>query len=355
MPHPRGNRIARSLRAATVCLLVLQLLASAAAQAQAPPRATAATTELTWTLKKTTVNPERYPQPVGGSISARSGSLTWQVLVAPQVRFDVTYPAPPAQLKPSVKHEHPVTVSGRVTGGTDTGGYRRIDVIGYVNDRWEANGPGLWQNCKAPGWGDPIACDAPATDKGKIAFFAPQPRRAGETFSWGIGALNCTACYVRFEYVAKDVAAKKPPVTMGTARLRMKAEAIVGSQWLFPSYVQTFAGGDLDFSERTRKAFGQLVIQHEFSLPSLPDWKIVVDMKSVLSYDTLTRTAIVELAGTVRTSSFSGCKYGAKARVTLVDSEPDAAVLRACGDVLKFIHRKPDPVDRVTVTIKRPG
>ena len=210
MPRPRGPRLARALRAAAYCALAVPVLAGAAAQAGAPRSVDAAKTELTWSLKKTAVNPRGEAMPVGSNVIAKSGSLTWQILTAPQVQYDVSYPAPATQLKPSQKYELPVTVSGRVVGGKDTGGYRKIDVIGYLNDRWDNNGPGLWQNCTSPSWGAPVACMPPETVKGKISFYVPQPSRAGETFSWGVGALNCSACYVRFEYVAGQVAPTRP-------------------------------------------------------------------------------------------------------------------------------------------------
>lgn len=334
------------------------LLGGSAAQAKAPRAVAAFTPELTWTLKKTTVNPRGEAQPVGSSVVAKSGSLTWQILYAPQVQYDVTYPAPAAQLKPSQKLTLPVTVSGRVTGGKDTGGYRKIDVIGYLNDRWDNDGPGLWQNCTAPSWGAPIACMPPATVKGKISFFAPQPSRAGDTFSWGVGALNCSACYVRFEYVAKEATVKLPPSTMGSARLRMKAEATSGAKTMFPSYVQTYAGGDIDFSRKTGVADGTFVFQHEFALDAIPDWKLVLDVTGVERYAVSRGSTAVEFRATVRTSSFSGCKYGTSARIILLNGSAgvrDTVAIGVCGDFLKFVHGRPDAIDRVTVTIKRPA
>lgn len=348
----------RARAAATTGLLALALLASAAAAAQAPREPAASAPSLVWKLERTTVNPSKYPVPEGSTVIARSGSLTWQILTAPQVLWTVTYPEPAKQLTPSQKFEVPVTASGRVTGGQDVGGYRNLGVIGYLDDRWVTNGPGLWQNCTAKSWNAPVTCDAPATARATIALFAPQPSRAGETFSWGVGALNCTACAVRFEYVAKAAAPKPVPVTMGSARLRMKAEAVKGAAGLFSSYVQTFAGADVEFSRRTGNAFGHVVIQHEFSLTSIPDWKLVLDVEDMELYAQRGPKTSVQFRVTVRTSTLRSCRFRSPGRIVLTDgggNDPDVTAVMVCDTLLKFVHRKPDPVDRVTVTIRRPG
>lgn len=159
---------------------------------------------LTWVLARTTVNPTKWPPPQGASVTARAGHLDWQVLVAPQVDWDVDYPAPPNRLTPGSKLEIPIRVAGRITGGRDTQGYRAIAVILYMNDRWVGDAVGdFWQNCVDPIGSAPISCTPPVNEQGVLGFTVPTPGKSGDTFTFGIGTLNCSACTVRFEYTAR--------------------------------------------------------------------------------------------------------------------------------------------------------
>ena len=158
---------------------------------------------ITWTLKTTSINPKNELPDQGSSIVPTVGHLRWQILNPPQVEFTVDYPRPPARLTPGARHTFPVQVAGRIIGGTDTNGHRQIAPILYVNDRWVGNGPSLWQSCTDPAGSAPISCTPAAQDEGAMTFTVPVPTRRGATFSYGVGALNCGPCYVRFQYVAK--------------------------------------------------------------------------------------------------------------------------------------------------------
>ena len=158
---------------------------------------------LAWALKTTSVNPLGAPALSGSAVVARGGQLRWQIQEPPQVDFVVDYPKPPAALTPGARHGFPVTVQGWITGGRDTHGYRRIDAILYVNDRWDGSAVYIWQNCVDPIGSEPISCQPPASANGTFAVPVPRPSKRGEKFSYGVGALNCSPCYVRFEYVAQ--------------------------------------------------------------------------------------------------------------------------------------------------------
>ncbi|HEU0305084.1 MAG TPA: hypothetical protein VFR32_10950, partial [Gaiellaceae bacterium] len=168
---------------------------------------------LVWVLKKTVVNPTKDPVPrPDWSISTTSGHMDWKVLTAPQADFDVDYKPPPARLTSGKKHTIKVTVAGRITGGTDTQGFRNVDAILLVNDRWDRQAVGVSVNCYDPIGTEPISCTPPARRTGPLVVSVPAAYKAGEKFSVGLGALNCgNACYVRYEYTAQGGSTAKPP------------------------------------------------------------------------------------------------------------------------------------------------
>jgi len=171
--------------------------------APARPKTSPATNPILWELKATQINPMRDPPRDGSVVNADSGRLFWKITDDPQVEFVVTYARRRVELVPGSRFGFPVTVTGRITGGTDTPGYRRIEPILYLNDRWVDTAAGVIQECGDPIGPEPILCSPPASTKSKLGFLVPMPRRRGDTFSYGVGALNCPSCYVRYVYVAR--------------------------------------------------------------------------------------------------------------------------------------------------------
>ena len=210
-PRTVGS-VALGVAAISASALLVPVLAAAGPRASSGKAAPRASVPLAWTLQRASANPNNEPNPSGSSVTPRVGHLDWQVLVAPQVAFTAEYGAPPPTLAPGKRYEFAVTLAGRITGGTDTPGYRRFDVILYLNDRWvdpiAGSSPSLKQECGAPSFGAPVVCSAPGSLKGKVGFVVPTPQKPGDTFSFGVGALNCSRCYVRFEYAATGSAAK---------------------------------------------------------------------------------------------------------------------------------------------------
>lgn len=158
--------------------------------------------KLVWTLTKSEVNPAHDPTPANSTVTASDGHLHWQVLIPPQVDFVGSWPTAPRRLDAG-PYSFSVSVSGKITGGTDTQGFRTFDVILLVGDRWDGStAVGVGQNCNDPIGTAPMSCTPPASGKGAFRITVPTPQ-AGATFSFGVGALNCSACYVRYEYTAR--------------------------------------------------------------------------------------------------------------------------------------------------------
>lgn len=159
--------------------------------------------KLVWTLTKNQVNAVHDPTPAHSAVVASDGHLHWQILEAPQVDFNGYWPAAPHRLNAGT-YSFTVSANGKLTGGTDTQGFRTFSVILLVNDRWDGSSAvGVGQDCHFPNFGSPITCTPPASGKGTFRVTLPTPR-AGAIFSFGISALNCgSACYVRYEYAAR--------------------------------------------------------------------------------------------------------------------------------------------------------
>ena len=224
--RPRTNeRVALGIAAISVSVLLVPVLAAAGSRPSSGKAAPSASAPLGWTLTRVSVNPNNEPNPSGSSVTARTGHLDWQVLVSPQAAFSADYPTPPTALAPGRRYEFPVTLAGRITGGADTPGYRQFDVILYLYDRWvdpvSGPSPSLKQSCGAPSYGAPVSCTPAGSLKGKLGFVVPTPQKPGDAFSFGVGALNCSRCYVRFEYQATGRSAQGLKKLDATRELRI--------------------------------------------------------------------------------------------------------------------------------------
>jgi len=179
--------------------VVLRAYVQGAAPAPSPPTAPPGT--LAWNLTKTEINPLRGSPPPNSILTVRNGHIDWQVTVAPQADFDLDWTIPPSRL-PAGKYTFAVRAAGRITGGTTTQGFRNADAIFLAGDRWDRQALGVAQNCYDPIGTAPITCTPPATNQGTFSVDLPTPR-AGATFTFGVGALNCASCYVRYTYTAR--------------------------------------------------------------------------------------------------------------------------------------------------------
>ena len=157
----------------------------------------------TWAWKRTTINPFKSDYPPGSTITVKSGHLNWKFGPPLPAEFDVRYKPAPARLAPGT-YAFVVTATGKLTGAKDVQRYLVVDAILLVGDRWDGRtAVGTNQSCTDPIGTEPITCTPPSKGTGTFRVVVPTPSRKGETFSFGVGALNCSACFVRYEYVSQ--------------------------------------------------------------------------------------------------------------------------------------------------------
>lgn len=160
-----------------------------------------------WVLTKTEINPARAPQPPHARITARDGHIDYDWPGAPQTEFDIGWSSPPSRVKPGSPIAFTVTLVGRVTGGTDTTGYRTATAILFVNDRWVGTAAEIGQSCSRANFSAPVTCTPPVTAKGTVSYKTPA---TGTRLTVGIGLLNCSNCVVRYTYTAKTAGSTQP-------------------------------------------------------------------------------------------------------------------------------------------------
>lgn len=192
--------------------------------------------QMVWKRSKTEVNPGKapLPEPGAGTVSASDGHLDRTMDIVPKAVFTTDWPSPPATLVPGRDLEIKVSVTGRLTQTTDdqgrvVQGFRVHDAIPLVNDRWPFSRPavGVGQNCVTP-FGQEPSCTEPSAASGTFTVGVPRISSLSsdepQTFSFGIGALNCGPCYVRYEYVAKSTGQTpkpKPKPKTGRRKVRL--------------------------------------------------------------------------------------------------------------------------------------
>ena len=131
----------------------------------------------------------------------KPGRLNWKFLGPLKAVFDASYPAPPKNVAPG-KYSFAVTITGTITG-EPTQQYLTVDVIPLPNDRWDRSAVGTRQSCNDPIGTEPISCTPPSKATGTLTIDFPSASKPGERFSFAVGALNCTACAIRYEYVSR--------------------------------------------------------------------------------------------------------------------------------------------------------
>lgn len=178
-----------------------------------------------WVRTATEVNPDGDPDGDGQTVSAGDGTLTRTVTTDPTVAFTTAWPTPPAVLTPGEEHEFEVSVTGAITGGRDTQGFRVHDAILLVNDRWDRTAVGVRQNCNDPIGTAPISCTEPTDAADTFTVRVPTP--FGDTFSFGVGALNCGSCYVRYTYTAQSASQLRDGAAVRLLAAIQRARAIL--------------------------------------------------------------------------------------------------------------------------------
>ncbi len=154
-----------------------------------------------WILVKIEPNPAKSTQPPHASGVARNGHIDYDWPGAPQAEFDVDFNPPPMRVKPGGKITFTITVTGKLTGDKTVQGFRTGDAILLVNDRWDGRSAvGTGVNCVDPIGAAPISCTELKPGKGTLTATAAT---FGDTFSVGIGMLNCGPCYIRYTYAAR--------------------------------------------------------------------------------------------------------------------------------------------------------
>jgi lysophospholipase L1-like esterase len=175
------------------------------ATASAGPAAPAADFE--WVLTKTEINPAKAPQPPHARLTVKNGHIDYDWPGSPRTEFDIDWTLPAAKVEPGKPLVFNVTASGRLTGGTDTQGYRTATVILHHNDRWVDTALEIGQSCTDPIGTAPISCTPPVRETGKLSRATPT---YGTSFTMGIGLLNCSNCVVRYTYTAKKPTSGTP-------------------------------------------------------------------------------------------------------------------------------------------------
>jgi hypothetical protein len=190
--------------------------------------------ELEWVLTKTEISPLRGSPPPNMRTTVKSGHIDFDVTVAPMTEFDIDWNAPPAKVKPGAILTFTVKAAGKLTGGTDTQGYRTATPILLVDDRWVGTALEIGQSCTDPIGTAPISCTPPVKATGKVSRATPT---VGTTFRIGIGMLNCTLCYVRYTYTSKPVGGTPPqpkPKPKPTPKPPPTAKGTLDISWSVP-------------------------------------------------------------------------------------------------------------------------
>lgn len=174
----------------------------------APKPTTTATVpggSLSWVLDDDFPNPAHAAQPPGVRATPSRNHIDYDILTAPQTEFDIDIDTgvPPARVKPGAPYAFAVRIRGKLTGDKSTQGFRVATAILLVNGRWVGTFAETGQNCNDPIGSDPITCTQPTDVNGTAKLTFPGIAKAGDTFNFGVGLLNCTACYVEYRYTAR--------------------------------------------------------------------------------------------------------------------------------------------------------
>jgi hypothetical protein len=167
-----GGAVPSTTGVAVITVLVVWLVSAiglgTVALAQAPDGDGA-----TWRLEEVTIEPP--VSPAGSVTTSSQGFVSVEFLDDPTVSMTVTYDPPLSTLEPGVTYDIPVTVTGEVTGGTDTQGYRFVTVLLWQND---SPSPGAGEIYVELGCTTQIGtwettCSPPVTIRDELTFVAP--------------------------------------------------------------------------------------------------------------------------------------------------------------------------------------
>ena len=181
----------------------------------------AASSGLIWVRQAPQVNPGSSSPPATWTVSPSDGQIQVMVTNEPQAAFTGTWDSPPQRAAGGTTFIMNVSVSGAITSGT-TQGFRQLALIEIIAGRWTNDAVGAGVNCVDPIGAEPLSCTGPDSNSGTFEFKFPT---SGDTYSFGVGALNCAACFVDYVYVAesKEKALAAAGETLAAAIERAKA------------------------------------------------------------------------------------------------------------------------------------
>ena len=176
--------------------------------------ASAPAAEATWELQSGTANPTGAVANEGWQVSATLTSLAVTQEVFPskaestaESQFEAVWAAPPEQLTPGSQLDLPVTATGTVSGGRDEQFFTSLSATAIVNGVWNRDTVTVDANCVEEAGG--IVCTEPTSVEDTLTYAIPA---SGDTFTLGVGALNCgDACDVEWTYAWSEAAPAPAP------------------------------------------------------------------------------------------------------------------------------------------------
>jgi uncharacterized Zn-binding protein involved in type VI secretion len=156
-------------------------------------------------LVDTLVNPNDDPDPDNWDVTIGASTMTVVQNFGPDypdggdALFEASWTPPPGTLVPGDPLAIPVTVSSRNIGNLETQYFFGLDVILLVNGDWDRQAVGAGASCaQTTVISGVYECSDPVTNIGELAVNVPS---SGESYSVGVGALNCGgACHVTWVY-----------------------------------------------------------------------------------------------------------------------------------------------------------
>ncbi len=176
--------------------------------------------QLTWVRQTPKVNPGGGEPPGNWTVSASDGQIQVTVTDEPQAAFTGTWDVPPERVSGGTDFAMKLTVNGQITSGT-TQGFRNLSLIEIISGRWTNDSVGAGVNCVDPIGTEPLSCSGPGNGEGTFNFVFPT---SGDTYTFAVGTLNCSACAVEYTYTAqtKETTLAAAGQTLGAAIARAK-------------------------------------------------------------------------------------------------------------------------------------
>jgi uncharacterized Zn-binding protein involved in type VI secretion len=192
----RSRRRCWALAATAVAAAGMTATGMAGAQAPAPTDDVAP-----WVLESVEVEPP-VSDPGWVVVTSTQGTVTLDFVVDPTASVFVSYSSPPDVLEPGSTYTIPVTVTGAVTGGTDTQGYRLVEVLLWENGR-QSYGAGavvaeLGCTTHIGTW--ETTCSEPVNRQGELTFVAPLSSYFSSQGTYRVSVFVFGRAWAHFDY-----------------------------------------------------------------------------------------------------------------------------------------------------------